>query len=149
MGRKGIQLTVALIIIAGGLVALAGVSFKQNLVYYLTITEYREQIDEIGTRDFRLNGKVVEGSVAFASKGLEVSFVISDGVSTMPVSYTKELPDTFKEGAEVVVEGAARDDGVFEATTLLAKCPSKYEKQEEEHPAEIPIGSDQKTSPAP
>ena len=37
------------------------------------------------------------------------------------------IPDTFVDEADVVVEGARRPDGVFEATTLLAKCPSKYE----------------------
>jgi cytochrome c-type biogenesis protein CcmE len=147
MGRKGIQLTIALVIIAGGLITLAGVSFQKNLVYYLSVTEFRDQIDKPGTKDLRVNGTVVEGSVVHASKHLEVSFVITDGTSTMPVSYAKELPDTFKEGAEVVIEGASREDGVFEANTLLAKCPSKYEKEGDEHPEEIPLGSDQQTDP--
>jgi len=139
MGRKGIQLTVALVVIAGGLVALAGVSFKQNLVYYLTVGEYLDQRGTLPPEGFRVDGKVVQGSLVRASQGMGVSFEITDGDRTMPVSYHRELPDTFKEGGEVVVEGTVGENGVFEARSLLAKCPSKYEKQGAEHPEDIPI----------
>jgi len=139
MGRKGIQLTVGLVIIAGGLVTLAGVSFKQNLVYYLTVGEYIEQRADLPPQGFRVNGRVVPGSVVRAEEGIGVTFAITDGEHQMDVSYAKELPDTFKGGAEVVVEGRATTDGVFHASFLLAKCPSKYEKQGSEHPGEIPM----------
>jgi cytochrome c-type biogenesis protein CcmE len=126
-------------VIAGGLVALAGVSFKQNLVYYLTVTEYLDKQGSLPTTGFRVNGNVVKGSIARAPEGMRVSFAISDGKRQMPVVYEKELPDTFKDGAEVVVEGTADASGTFRARTLLAKCPSKYEKTgTTEHPADIP-----------
>lgn len=149
MGRKGIQFTIALVVIAGGLVALAGVSFKQNLVYYLTVGEYLDQRGELPPEGFRVDGKVVHGSVVRASQGMGVTFEITDGDRTMPVSYHRELPDTFKEGGEVVVEGIAGENGVFEARSLLAKCPSKYEKQGTEHPEEIPIESAESAAKAP
>jgi len=138
MGRKGIQLTVGLLVIAGGLVALAGVSFKQNLVYYITVGEYLDRQASLPQQGFRVNGKVVKGSVVRAAEGVGVTFAITDGSKTMPVVYTRELPDTFKEGGEVVVEGARETDGNFHARSLLAKCPSKYEKMGTEHPADIP-----------
>lgn len=139
MGRKGIQLTIGLIIIAGGLVALAGVSFQQNLVYYMTVGEYLDQSEDLPPQGFRINGRVVPGSVVRSEQGLGVTFDITDGERRMPVSYSKELPDTFKGGAEVVVEGRVAPDGVFQASFLLAKCPSKYEKQGEEHPEGVPL----------
>ena len=54
------------------------------------------------------------------------------------------VPDTFKHGAEVVVTGRVRDDGTFDASELLAKCPSKYEAAEPaapgaQHPDTIPL----------
>jgi len=149
MGRKGIQLTVALVVIAGGLVALAGVSFRQNLVYYLTVSEFLDKRGGLPPEGFRVDGKVVKGSVVRASQGLGVTFEITDGSRKMPVAYHRELPDTFKEGGEVVVEGTSGENGVFEASTLLAKCPSKYEKQGTEHPEEVPIGSAEPATAAP
>jgi cytochrome c-type biogenesis protein CcmE len=143
MGRKGKQLTFGLIVVAGGLVALAGVSFQQNLVYYLTVEEYLNHEGDLPPQGFRIDGRVVEGSVVRDPDGLGVSFDIRDpeGDMTMPVAYHRELPDTFKEGGEVVIEGTADTEGVFQAKSLLAKCPSKYEKEAEEHPGEIPLDS--------
>lgn len=141
MGRKGIQLTIGLVIIAGGLLALAGVSFKQNLVYYLTVGEYLDRRATLPPQGFRVNGKVARGSVVRDPEGLGVTFAVTDGVRSMQVVYARELPDTFKEGAEVVVEGTAGPDGTFRARSLLAKCPSKYEKMGPEHPEGVPMTS--------
>ena len=47
-----------------------------------------------------------------------------------------ETPDMFKDGAEVVVEGALTQvGGPFRADKVLAKCPSKFEGAD---PAEMP-----------
>ena len=139
MGRKGIQLTIGLVVIAAGLVTLAGVSFQQNLVYYLTVGEFLARGADLPPQGFRVNGRVVPGSVVRADEGVGVTFAITDGSSSMQVAYAKELPDTFKGGAEVVVEGRVSQDGVFHASFLLAKCPSKYEKQGAEHPEDVPL----------
>ncbi len=141
MGRKGVQFTFGLIIIAGGLVALAGVSFKQNLVYYITVGEFLDRKGSLPPQGFRVNGNVVKGSVQRAGEGISVTFAITDGARSMPVVYARELPDTFKDGAEVVVEGTADAKGTFHARTLLAKCPSKYEKMGTEHPEGVPMTS--------
>jgi cytochrome c-type biogenesis protein CcmE len=141
MGKKGIQLTVGLLIIAGGLVTLAGVSFRQNLVYYLSVGEFLDSRGELPPQGFRVNGRVVPDSIVRSPEGLGVTFAITDGKDTMSVAYARELPDTFKSGAEVVVEGTVDDDGTFQARFLLAKCPSKYEKEGEEHPGEVPVES--------
>jgi cytochrome c-type biogenesis protein CcmE len=141
MGRKGKQIAFGLIIIVGALVVLAGVSFQQSLVYYLTVGEFLDYEGNVPTQGFRVDGKVVKGSVVRASEGPGVTFAITDGSRSMPIAYARELPDTFKEGGEVVVEGTIDESGVFRARTLLAKCPSKYEKRGEEHPEDVPIGS--------
>jgi cytochrome c-type biogenesis protein CcmE len=61
---------------------------------------------------------------------MDVAFTITDGAADMPVRYHGIIPDTFVDGADVVVEGAMSGDGTFVANNMLAKCPSKYEAAE-------------------
>ena len=52
---------------------------------------------------------------------------MTDGTAVYPVTYRGLAPDTFTDEADVVVEGRLARDGTFHATTLLAKCGSRYE----------------------
>ena len=52
---------------------------------------------------------------------------MTDGAKGFPVVYRGIAPDTFTDGVDVVVEGRMGEDGTFHATTLLAKCASRYE----------------------
>jgi cytochrome c-type biogenesis protein CcmE len=70
---------------------------------------------------------VAEGSIVRESTGQDVAFVVTDGDAELAVRYHGIVPDTFVDNADVVVEGRLAGDGTFEAHTLLAKCPSKYE----------------------
>ena len=58
-----------------------------------------------------------------------VDFVLKEDGKTLPVSYVgaDPLPDTFKDGAQCLVEGHAMPDGRFVAEEVQAKCASKYE----------------------
>jgi cytochrome c-type biogenesis protein CcmE len=81
-------------------------------------------------RAYELTGKVVEGSVAH--RGEVLRFAIRDraGTESVPVVYTGVVPDPFREGREVIVEG--RMEGatfVAERDSLVTKCPSKFTKQ--------------------
>ena len=61
----------------------------------------------------------------------QLSFLLEDKddkSKTMAVEYGGTVPDTFKEGVEVIVEGGM-SGSVFKAKTLITKCPSKYQKQ--------------------
>ena len=103
-----------------------GLSREGGLVYYQTVSEFRKgALERDGTR--RINGKVAPGSIERRPTGLDVSFVMREGGATLPVDYHGIIPDTFVDGADVVVEGSLAEGGKFHATTLLAKCPSKYE----------------------
>ena len=52
---------------------------------------------------------------------------MTDGAKVYNVVYRGITPDTFTDGVDVVVEGRLGHDGTFRATTLLAKCASRYE----------------------
>jgi len=108
------------------LLLVAGMNQPDGLAYYLTVSEFLEA-DNLSTDGFRVNGKVVEGSIERLSSGMDVTFVMSDGDGDLSVQYHGVIPDTFVDGADVVVEGRLQDNGEFVAHTLLAKCPSKYE----------------------
>ena len=98
-----------------------------GFAYYVTVKEFTEQGQPKG--HFRVNGKVATGTIQRMPDGRQVKFTIKDkdGAAALPVDFTGIVPDTCVDDADVVVEGNRRPDGVFEATTLLAKCPSKYE----------------------
>lgn len=122
------KILITLGLLAVGFAVLFGVGLKGSLVYYLTVSEFLDQPAERDLGDnFRIHGTVVEGTIERPANSLGARFLMTDGRSELPVVYDKETPDTFVDGAEVVVEGALAPDGVFIAHTLLAKCPSKYE----------------------
>jgi cytochrome c-type biogenesis protein CcmE len=128
--------------VAGG-VLLAGVvgylmvtGMKDSMTYYLTPAELSARLvsnpafaEDAGVR---VGGQVVPGSVSFDQKTLDLRFTLADSVGSarFPVHYNGPLPDTFKEGRGVVVEGRYRPGGTFEAATVLTKCGSRYEAAE-------------------
>ena len=104
---------------------VVGMSGGGGYVYYLSVSEFLAAPPT--EDDFRVNGKVVQGSITRMPTGQDVTFVMTDGEQTLPVSYHGIIPDTFVDLADVVVEGRLSPDGTFTAHELLAKCPSKYE----------------------
>ncbi len=128
--RVSPKFVIAISLLVVGLVVLFGVGLKGSLVYYLTVSEFLDgNVSHDLGENFRINGNVVPGSIEKKPSGLEARFLMSDGRRELPVVYSKETPDTFVDGSEVVVEGSLGADGVFVAHTLLAKCPSKYESE--------------------
>ena len=93
--------------------------------YYLTVSELRTHMH---AGDVRVAG-VVQNDVQKSDGGLHVTFTEKDGTASVPVDYSGPLPDIFKPGITVVVEGKLGGDGVFHARTLLAKCPSRFSTQ--------------------
>ena len=127
MDRRRLKFVV---LVSGVLVAMAGlvaVGLRGDggLAYFVTVSEFRSTPTSKGVR---VNGKVANGSIKRMPSGQDVAFVMTDGRSALPVSYHGIIPDTFVEGADVVVKGSLdAASGTFHADELLAKCPSKYE----------------------
>lgn len=90
--------------------------------YYLTVSELRSHTDGANVRV----AGVVQNDVRKSEGGLHVAFTEKDATASVPVDYTGTLPDIFKPGITVVVDGRLGKDGVFHARTLLAKCPSRF-----------------------
>ena len=123
-----------LIMIGGSLVVLAVAAglvlnaMQHSIVFFSTPTMAMEKPAPVGKR-FRLGGMVEQGSLV-RGDNLAVSFKVSDGGATLPVTYKGILPDLFREGQGVVAEGALDASGVFKADTVLAKHDENYMPKE-------------------
>jgi cytochrome c-type biogenesis protein CcmE len=81
----------------------------------------------------RVGGMVVEGSVQRSDANLEVRFEVTDYQATVPVVYVGILPDLFDEGQGAVAAGRLNEEGVLEATEVLAKHDENYMPPEVAH----------------
>ena len=122
--RRRFMIAASVVVLAMGALIFMGV--RSASMYHMEVGELLAQGSAAYGEKVRLGGKVVEGSVGSASSGDETRFSITDGKNSLPVVYRGAVPDAFKPGADVVMDGALSSSGTFEATSLLAKCPSKY-----------------------
>lgn len=102
---------------------------QDSMVYYLTLKEFYAGKTPAMGEGVRLVGNVKAGSMQGSPVDGGLRFVMTDGERELAVHYNGQIPDAMEDDVEVVVEGIYRDRPVFEAATLLAKCPSKYEAE--------------------
>ena len=107
--------------------ALAWMGARESQTYYHTIAELSTLSGAAAHQRLRVGGDVAAGSIEHLPG--RVDFVLKAEGKSLPVSYvgTDPLPDTFKDGAQCLVEGHAMPDGRFVAEQVQAKCASKYE----------------------
>jgi cytochrome c-type biogenesis protein CcmE len=133
----------------GAATALTFYALGQKASYFFMPAELQAASLSPGQR-IRLGGLVEPGSIR-RGQGTQVSFAVTDGDASVPVTYTGILPDLFREGQGVITEGTFGTDGAFIADSVLAKHDETYmpkevadslkEKgvwQEEEAPAAAP-----------
>jgi cytochrome c-type biogenesis protein CcmE len=122
--RRLIALGIGLSLLAAA-TALVLAAFNENLVFFYSPSELAEKA--IGPdRRIRIGGLVEPQSVRRQPDGHGIDFRVTDGKSTIAVAFDGVLPDLFREGQGVVAEGRLRRDGVFAATSVLAKHDEKY-----------------------
>ena len=116
-----------IVVIAGTLVWLAAGGVRQSGTYYKTVGELREMGNGALGKRLRVGGDVENGSIV--RTGREVAFSLHQDKLRLKVIYdgTDPLPDTFRAGAQALVDGKMDRDGVFRASKIQAKCASKYE----------------------
>src|ERR1044072_4145990 len=111
--------------LAAGLVLFA---LPDSIVFFNSPTDVVEKHVAPGSR-IRLGGLVKQGTLV-RGDNLQVSFEVTDGNKSVPVSYTGILPDLFREGQGVVTEGAMNTAGTFKADSVLAKHDETYMPKE-------------------
>ncbi len=139
---KGLQISIGAILVTGllGWYAATSLQGEGAYQYYQTLEEFRAVGAAAGDR-VRVHGYVSEGTIDRDVDARRVRFAVQNDPphaggpvgTTLPVVYASlEIPDLFKDGAEVVVEGellGRGDTAVFHADNVLAKCPSKFEAE--------------------
>src|SRR6476469_4795889 len=111
--------------LAAGLVLYA---LNDAIVFFNSPTDVLEKHVAPGAR-IRLGGLVKPGTL-MRGDNLHVRFEVTDGKTSVPVTYVGVLPDLFREGQGVVTEGALEPGGTFRAETILAKHDETYMPKE-------------------
>ena len=134
--KKQSRFIAGALVLVGVVGYLAVTGMKDSMMYYYTPDELTAKLTadptarELGAK---VGGRVVPGSVRFDQKTLDLRFTLVDietGKHPFPVHYQGPLPDTFREGRDVVVEGRYHAGKSIEATNVLTKCGSRYEAAE-------------------
>jgi cytochrome c-type biogenesis protein CcmE len=112
--------------ILGAVVYLVYANTRADAVYYLTVSELKS-CTTCASQSVRVAGVVQAESIVSNDQKQQISFVIADSGNQLPVVYSGIVPDIFRPGITVVVEGHYTGQGPFQAQTLLAKCPSKFQ----------------------
>lgn len=121
------RLTLVIFIICGVSIAaaLALYALNQNINLYYTPSQIAARTAP-DNQILRIGGIVQKGSVNYANKGLEVSFLITDTAHSIKVDYTGVLPDLFREGQGIVVQGKLNSQHILIADQVLAKHGANY-----------------------
>ena len=113
----------------GGATALVLTAFRSNLVFFYSPSELKAQTAAFDRR-VRIGGLVEANSLARDPNGGGIVFRVTDGRTDLAVVYHGILPDLFRAGQGVVVEGRLRPNGVFAAANVLAKHDERYMPRE-------------------
>lgn len=132
--NKAVYAAAAVLLLAGlGFLLASGLS--ENSVYFLNVSEALS-MDQAKLAQARLFGSVDAQGLSGGPGSMAASFRLldkEDKTKAIWVDYAGAVPDTFKPGVEVIVEGGLKPGSErFKATTLMTKCPSKYQKENRE-----------------
>jgi cytochrome c-type biogenesis protein CcmE len=137
--RKGAIKIVATVLGIGGAIALLlTASISKGAQYYKFVDEVTSNIDSFRGKKLQVHGVVADDSIQQARGTLMYRFKIQSKPdrppATIMASYEGLVPDTFKSGAEVVVTGTLTADNQVAIVPdgIMAKCPSKYNADEQE-----------------
>ena len=114
------------IIIFLAIAYLGYMGFTSSATYYYTVSELLEQGSSVSGENIRVNGQVMPGSIEQEAAGRILRFTLTSEEVSLAVVYQGVVPDNFKTGNEVIAEGYLDSNGIFQAQTLMVKCPSKY-----------------------
>ncbi len=131
MNKKGVKILIGGTIIVGIIIALFASISSENMTYYFTPAEILAEPLKYQTKKIRVMGLVRKGSLVFKPKETLSTFQISEDSQTfLNVAYQGSIPDMFKEGQGVVVEGTMNGTDQFTANTLLVKHSEEYKVEE-------------------
>jgi cytochrome c-type biogenesis protein CcmE len=128
MAKKPIKIAVTAGVLVAALTGLMYTTLREGTEYYKHVDEVMVDPTPWHGKRLQLHGYVVEKSIERRRDTLDYRFRIQSNGHVVQASYTGVVPDTFKDGSEVVVKGQLGPDGFkVDPNGVMAKCPSKYE----------------------
>jgi cytochrome c-type biogenesis protein CcmE len=138
MRKSNKKALAAVLLLLSGVGILIYRGFANTSIYYMTVDELMTSplgLQLNAAQAVRVGGLAVDGSIDYNQRDLVLRFSVQDEDNPQAVLhalYNGAKPDAFEPGIEVLLEGTyARDKNLFLAETLLVKCPSKYESEQE------------------
>ncbi len=139
--------------ISAGVVILVAVLYLlvsgtlQGARYFITVAELLEDPSYLG-RTVRISGAVIGESIDYDSENAIIRFeivnipsqyddlakalhqAVEDPLAARLKVLVEDaaIPDLLQHEAQAILTGALQRDGVFQATELLLKCPSRFEE---------------------
>jgi cytochrome c-type biogenesis protein CcmE len=130
MSNKPIKIGATLLIVGLAFAGLMYSTLSEGTEFYKHVDEVMANPAEWQGKRLQLHGFVVDKSILRRPDTLDYRFQVQSNGKVVPVRYSGVVPDTFKDGAEVVLKGRLGADGfVVDKDGVLAKCPSKYNPQ--------------------
>ena len=121
-------------LLLGAFVILAAMGFivfnalAGNQQYFMTLSEMKAKGDIAARETVRVGGNLKANTTKIDTKSVTAQFtLVDDQNNVLPVYYKGVLPDTFEKSTQVIAEGKVDKNGTFQASLVLAKCPSKYD----------------------
>ncbi|NOX40420.1 MAG: cytochrome c maturation protein CcmE [Alphaproteobacteria bacterium] len=125
--KRRIQLIIAAVVFLAAATGLIGYGMRDGISYFRSPTEM-VAAPPGPSETFRIGGLVKEGTLV-RGKSETITFSVTDGNATVPVSFTGILPDLFKEGTGMIATGNLVNN-TFQATEILAKHDENYMPRE-------------------
>ena len=128
MKTKALKIVATAVVLLGALGGLMYTSLQEGTEYYKHVDEVMVDPGAWQGKKLQLHGHVVDKSIMRRPDTLDYIFQIQSNGHVVNARYTGVVPDTFKDGSEVVIKGTLGPDGFHVVPNgVMAKCPSKYE----------------------
>ena len=127
------KLSIAAVVFIGAIIYLSFAGMQKGWVYTVGVDSYLSQAQYKDQR-VRLCGKAAEENFDVNKGQFSAKFMLEGEKQKIAVAYHGVVPDLFKAGGEVLVEGKRDAQGVFQADLMMTKCASKYDEAPAGHP---------------
>jgi cytochrome c-type biogenesis protein CcmE len=136
------MIVVPLVMLSAAIATLVLTGMKDNAIYSKSVDQLVAEKAKFAGRPVRAEGNLVHGTLTKRETPCEYRFTIAKNGVEVPVRYAQCIvPDTFRDvpgmDVGVTVEGELQADNSFTATSVLAKCPSKYEMSDRKANGEV------------
>ena len=129
MTSKTIKFSASGMVLVSAIAYLAFAGMQDGWVQYHLAVDAFVKDQQFHRQRVRLAGVVAEEGLVHGNGKLGAQFALTGGGEKVKVSYKGVVPDLFKAGCEVVVEGKLDGNQIFQADLLMTKCASKYESE--------------------